>query len=86
MKTLIGFASVAQAIYDRTLEVDQLADFSLPFADAKTCAIAAIKAMQKPTKDMLETGQACLDCVPINHCVEQANKVWRGMIDHILVD
>lgn len=33
----------------------------------------------KPTKEMVERGQGCLDCVPIDQCQQQAYQVWRGM-------
>lgn len=44
---------VAKAIKYRTLESDQVADCGLPLQDARTCAIAAIKAMLEPTENML---------------------------------
>jgi hypothetical protein len=47
-------------------------------------AYAAIKAMQNPTADMVDAGQACLDHTPIYLCSQQAKKVWRGMIARAL--
>lgn len=37
-------------------------------------------APMKPTQAMVARGQGCLDCVPINRCVQQAKQVWAGMI------
>ena len=52
-------------------------EFGLRRADA---AIAAVYAFtETPTEEMVERGQGCLDCVPINRCEQQAKQVWAGM-------
>lgn len=46
----------------------------------REAARAAIRALREPTEEMLERGQGCLDFTPIKDCVDQARKVWVGMI------
>ena len=51
---------------------------------------SSLKAPQEPgefvvvpkrfTAKMIDAGQAALDCVPINRCVQQASQVYRAMI------
>ncbi len=69
---------VAKAIYDRTLEDDQLADYGLPMADAITCAKAAIEAMREPTQDMLNAGKAIMTDY------DDSLECWQAMIDEAL--
>tara|TARA_R110000823_G_scaffold4577_1_gene17820 strand:+ start:986 stop:1222 length:237 start_codon:yes stop_codon:yes gene_type:complete len=39
-----------------------------------------VVAPRKPNKAMIERGQGCLYCVPINRCEQQATQVWQAMI------
>ena len=47
-------------------------------------AKAALEALKEPTEELIDCGQAALDCVPINRCVEQSQQVWQSMIQAAL--
>ena len=74
---------VAEAIVKRRYEI-MMAKGGPVLVEPLELARAAIEAMLEPTEEMIDDGQASLDCTPINRCVEQATKVFTSMIQAAL--
>lgn len=66
---------------ERVVEAIRECDYALTGGEARTYAIAAIKAMREPTDEMFEVGeQAMYDAAPD----WKVNASWRAMVEAAL--